>query len=132
MTNWINYPAVFSFDEDGVSVSFPDFKKCLTCGDDTEEATRNAKEALGLHLYGMEIDKEEFPKPSNIIDIATEQNEAVVIIEVYLPAFRDNINNKSVKTNVTLPKWLKDLAEANKVNFSKVLQDALKNYLGIK
>lgn len=32
---------------------------------------------------------------------------------------------------VTLPKWLNDIAEENKVNFSQVLQSSLKDILGL-
>jgi post-segregation antitoxin (ccd killing protein) len=36
-----------------------------------------------------------------------------------------------VKTNLTIPAWLKEMAEAQGVNYSKVLQTALMDYLGI-
>lgn len=37
-----------------------------------------------------------------------------------------------IKKTLTIPKWLNDLAERENVNFSRVLQNALKQYLGIK
>ena len=51
--DFYTFPAILSFDEDGISVEFPDLPGCLTCGDNTEEAINRAKEALGLHLYGV-------------------------------------------------------------------------------
>ena len=33
---------------------------------------------------------------------------------------------------LTIPKWLNDLAESRKVNFSQLLQSALKHYLGVE
>ena len=37
------YPAIFDFDEDGITVTFPDLPGCITCGDSQEEAFKNAK-----------------------------------------------------------------------------------------
>lgn len=50
------FPAIFSYDDDGVSVEFPDLPGCYTCADSTEEALEMAKDVLGLHIYGMEQD----------------------------------------------------------------------------
>lgn len=132
MSEWVNYPAIFTFDDDGISVHFPDVEGCFTCGGTVSEANKNAKEALGLHLYGMEKDQEIFPKGSGLQEIKTNDNQSIVIVEVYMPSYRDHINNKSVKKTLTLPKWLNDLAEENNVNFSRVLQEALKKYLGVE
>ena len=38
-------------------------------------------------------------------------------------------NNRSVNRTVTLPAWLNALALEHNVNFSQVLQEALKNLL---
>ena len=38
---------------------------------------------------------------------------------------------RTVRKNVTLPGYLNDLAEKSGVNFSRVLQDALKDLLGV-
>lgn len=46
--------------------------------------------------------------------------------------YRDAIENTLTKTTVTMPQWLKILAEKNKINFSQVLQAALKEKMNIK
>lgn len=38
---------------------------------------------------------------------------------------------KAVRKTLTIPKWLNDLAEENKLAFSKILQKALMDQLGI-
>jgi len=48
-----------------------------------------------------------------------------------MPIVRDEMENRAVKKTLTIPKWLNDIAEKNKVNFSQVLQSALKEYLGV-
>ena len=126
------YPAVFHYADDGISVEFPDLPGCLTCGDNTEEALSMAKEALELHLYGMERDNDEIPAPSDLTAIKLGSNEQIVLIDVFMPPVRDGQENKAVKKTLTIPKWLNDIAEKENVNFSQVLQVGLKQYLGIK
>ena len=43
-----------------------------------------------------------------------------------MPLVRMEMANKAVKKNLTIPKWLNELAEDNKVNFSQILQQGLK------
>lgn len=57
--------------------------------------------------------------------------KGVGLIEVWMPAFRESIESKAVKKTLTIPKWLNDLAEKENVNFSHLLQSAIKNHLGI-
>ena len=52
-----------------------------------------------------------------------------MLVEVFMPLVRDRINNKYVKKTLTIPYWLNAEAENQGVNFSGVLQDALKEYL---
>ena len=125
------YPAIFHYGEDGISVSFPDIPGCLTAGNTIEEALKNAKEALELNMYGLEEDQEDIPTPSDPKDIILVGNEALVLIEVWRIPVRDYMLNKSVKKTLTIPKWLNDLAEDNKINFSHILQKSLKEYLGV-
>ena len=40
-------------------------------------------------------------------------------------------DNERVKTNITLPAWLKRIAEEQKVNYSRLLETALMDYLQI-
>jgi predicted RNase H-like HicB family nuclease len=126
------YPAIFDYADDGISIEFPDLPGCLPCAQDTEEALKNAKEALSLHLYGMERDKDMIPEPTSVNKLKAKKNQVVVLVEVWMPTIRDAIENRAVKKTLTIPKWLNDLAEENRINFSHVLQDALKNQLGVK
>ncbi|RKD24544.1 pilus assembly protein HicB [Ammoniphilus oxalaticus] len=126
------YPAIFDYAEDGISIEFPDLPGCYTCGNTEEEALRMAKEAMALHLYGLEQDKDMIPQPSKVKSISVGHNQVVVLVEAWMPPFRHEIENKSVKKTLTIPKWLDNLAQENNVNFSYVLQDALKIYLGVR
>lgn len=126
-----SFVAVFSYDEDGISIDFPDLPGCCPCADTTEEALRNAKEALGLHLWGMEQDGECIPEPTAIFDLSLEKNQVPTLIEVFMPPVRERINSKFVKKTLSLPAWLSAKAEEDGVNCSKLFQKALMEYLGI-
>lgn len=124
------FPAFFYFDDDGISIEFPDLPGCLPCAQTSEEAFRNAKEALGLHLFGMEQDGDPIPEPTPVRELHPEDGAVIAMVEVFMPSVRDRINNKVVKKTLTLPAWLNREAEAANVNFSLVLQESLKKYLG--
>lgn len=79
------FPAILSFDDDGISVKFPDLPGCITCSETIEYAINNTKEVLGLHIYGLEKDNEFIPEATNINDLKLENNEMSVLIEVVMP-----------------------------------------------
>ncbi len=125
------YPAIFHFADDGISVEFPDLPGCFSYGNNELEAVSNAKEALELHIFGLEDDSESIPSPSHIRTITVDKNEIVVLIDIWMKPVRDYMQNKAIKKTLTIPKWLNDVAIENDVNFSQLLQTAIKNYLGI-
>lgn len=126
------YPAIFDYAEEGISISFPDLPGCFSCADSDEEALSMAKDALGLHLYSMEEDDDDIPNPTPINKIKLEENQVVVLIEVFMPSMRQAIENYSVKKTLSIPQWLNKLAIERNINFSQVLQVALKEQLGIQ
>lgn len=128
---YYSFPAYFYYNTDGISIEFPDLPGCLPCANTTEEAFRNAKEALGLHLFGMEQDNDPIPAPTPVAELHPDDSAVTVMIEIFMPAVRDRMNNKVVKKTLTIPAWLNRAAEAEGVNFSQILQDGLKNYLHI-
>ncbi|MEI5907072.1 type II toxin-antitoxin system HicB family antitoxin [Bacillus spongiae] len=126
------YPAIFDYAADGISVEFADLPGCLTFGKSDREAVEMAKEAMALHLYGMEQGNDPIPNATNIKDLNVEPNQTVVLIDVWMSPFRDEMNNKAVKKTLTIPKWLDDIAKEKNVNYSHVLKEALIEYLGVK
>ena len=126
------YPAIFDYAADGISVEFPDLPGCLPCAHTTEDAMKNAREAMALHLYGMEQDGDLIPDATPINKLRLGENQVIVLVEAWMPPFRDEMEQRAIKKTLTIPKWLDDLAQENHVNFSHLLQDALKQYLGVK
>ncbi|HHY48106.1 MAG TPA: type II toxin-antitoxin system HicB family antitoxin [Firmicutes bacterium] len=125
------YPAVFDYAGDGISIFFPDLPGCLPCARTTEEAIHNAKEAMALHLYNMEQDGDPIPEPTPVDKLKLKPNQIPFLVEVYMPMYREAIENNYVRKNVTLPAWLERMAAARGMNFSQILQSALKERLGI-
>ena len=100
------YPALFSYDEDGISIEFPDLPGCFSCADTDEEALYMAEDVLGLWMVELEEDNEEIPSPTNLKDIEVEDNQKTVLVSVWMPTVRKAINNKSIKKTLTIPQWL--------------------------
>ncbi|WP_231130563.1 type II toxin-antitoxin system HicB family antitoxin [Bacillus thuringiensis] len=48
------YPAILEKSSDGYGIYFPDLPGCVSHADTQEDALKEGREALGLHLYGME------------------------------------------------------------------------------
>lgn len=91
-----------------------------------------AEDVLCLILYKMEENNEDIPTPSNPKDIQVNDNSFVAIIRADTLEYRMFYDNKAVKKTLTIPQWLNTMAERKGVNFSNVLQTALKEKLGIQ
>ena len=132
MRNTYIYPAILNYTENGISIEFPDLPGCLPCANTSEEAAKNAKEAMGLHLWGMEKDNDPIPEPTDITDLKYSNGEIPLLVEVFMPPIRDRINNKFVKKTLSIPQWLNVEAEHAGVNFSQILQNGLRDYLHLQ
>lgn len=125
------YPAIFHPEEIGYSVFVPDIEGCFSQGDDLAEAMEMTRDAIGLCLEEADAQNHEFPQPSNPAEVQCEANEFVALIEFNMIEYLKKHDTKSVKKTLTIPSWLNHMAEEQHINFSSVLQSALKNQLGI-
>ena len=125
------FPAVFDYHDDKIAIHFPNLDGCISSGDTEQDAFDMANEALTLHLWGMEQDRDPIPEPSLIKDLQLDENQRAVLIKVFMPPFRAKQENKLVKKTLTIPEYLNILGEHNGVNFSQLLQKALKEHLNI-
>ena len=124
------YPAVFTPEANGqFAIHFPDIENCFTCGDDLGDGISMAEDVLSLMLTHLEDKGSEIPAASAINDLDTEDGTFATYISCDTTAYRRLMNNASVKKNLTIPSWLNDSAIAAGLNFSQVLQDALKAQL---
>ncbi len=125
------YPALFHKEDDGgFWVSFPDIPECLTQGTDMSQAYEMAVDALGLALADR-IKENNVPVPTSIDFLVIAENSYPVIIEFDLLEYKKKHSSRAVKKTLTIPEWLNDEAIKKNINFSAVLQEALKAQLGI-
>lgn len=119
------YPALFMTTDEGIKVIFPDLDCSLTDKDE-KSALRAAQMKMGRHLFELEQTHEEIPAPTSIFDVEATEGEKTCMIDIYMPAIRMAEINRAVNRMVTLPAWLNAAALARNINFSHVLQEALK------
>lgn len=133
------YPAVLGYDgpTQQYYVLWPDLPGCTTTGATEDEALEHAREAMSLHLWGMEVDGDEIPAPTPLhrLDLGeyVEEGEKIVavLIEVWMPSFRERMETKAVNRTVTLPGWLDSQAKRAALNYSQILQDGIMERLKI-
>ena len=126
----ITFLAVLEKSKTGFGVYFPDVPGCVSCGDNFDHAMQMAEEVLGLHIYGMEKDDDPLPKRTdNIPKLAS--GDIVVAVTVFPLLVKDEIENRRKKTSVTIPRWLKTAAEEKGINYSRLLEAAIKETLGV-
>ncbi|MBD5137641.1 MAG: HicB family protein [Lachnospiraceae bacterium] len=138
------YPACFFKEKNGYSVIFPDLNWLATCGETLNEALAMAIDCLAGYLYTNEKDGEIIPAPSAINDIdptavagelgldSSIEEMFVNMVSVDVAEYAKLHFEKSVKKTLTIPAWLNSIASEQNINFSQVLQDALKVKLNIK
>lgn len=126
------YPAVFTEEETGYSISFPDIENCFTSAETLGEGLKMANDVLCLMLYEMEEAGEEVPAPSSIHQITVAGNEFVNFIACDTVEYRKFFDNRAVKKTLSIPAWLNSMAERAGINFSGVLQEALKQQLNVQ
>ena len=131
------YPAFFYKEKDGgYSVIFPELG-ISTCGDDLNAAANMAVDCLAGFLYDLKLEKKTYPVAPDISaldpDKEYDEYESVFVnmVTVDVDEYARKHFEKSVKKTLSIPQWLNDMAVEKGINFSQVLQQALKEQLGI-
>jgi len=125
------YPAIFTPLEDGqYDVYVPDLPYVRTCGKDLAEAIEMAEDATSHWLWDAENKKEDIPKPSKTLE--HEAPQFINLVKADTGKFQRIMDRRAVKKTLTIPAWLNEEAENAHVNFSGILQSALKEHLHIQ
>lgn len=125
------YPALYTKEDCGYSVEFPDLE-IATSGETLEEAVAMAKDALCLALYSLEEDKRDIPAPRDICDLTCGDGQFTSLVDCDTLEYRRYFDAKAVKKTLSIPAWLNTMAEREDINFSAVLQNALKEELRLR
>lgn len=113
--------------EGGYWVDIPDLK-INTQGETIPECIDMARDAIGLMGIDLQDSGQTVPAPS-VLSPACAAGDIVTLVDIDFDAYRRANDLRSVRKNVTLPSWLNFEAEKAGINFSAVLQAALKNEL---
>ena len=124
------YPIVITKENDGFFyVEIPDFD-IATQGEDIADAMEMARDAIGLMGIDLMDDGKELPKP-NTAKFKETENDITTLVDVDFAEYRRKVDNKAVKKNCTIPYWMSVEADKIGINYSKILQDAIANILGV-
>ncbi|QWU14201.1 HicB_like antitoxin of toxin-antitoxin system [Paenibacillus sophorae] len=118
------YVAVLDFNNDHIQISFPDLEEALTQADTLEEAFRRANEVLKLTVQSRLEDGELIPGPTPIEQIKLAMKQFTTIASCTI-----STKIKYVKKTLTIPEDLNEVAERRGINFSQVLQNAIREKL---
>ncbi|WP_295618295.1 type II toxin-antitoxin system HicB family antitoxin [uncultured Intestinimonas sp.] len=125
------YPVILHPElEGGFSVSVPDLN-IGTQGETIAECIDMARDAIGLWGICEQDEGRVIPEPSGLMP-EHEEGELVTLVDIDFDAYRRAHDMRTIRKNVTIPSYLNDLAERAGVNFSQVLQDGLKQRLGVQ
>lgn len=134
------YPVIFTRTEDKkdtILIEVPDLE-ILTEGFGIADAIEMARDAIGISGITLEDMGRPVPFPSEMKEIdfaklnfASPGKSFLSLVDVDFAKYRKKIDNKMVRKNVTIPNWLNKAVEKEKINVSKVLQEALMEKIGM-
>lgn len=124
------YPAIFTpVKEGGYAVYIPDFD-INTQGDDLAHAIEMARDAIGL--MGIDMEDEHKPVPTPAAAATPRQPEDIVsLVDIDFAAYRRENETRAVRKNVSLPAWMANKADQEGLNCSQLLQEAIRQKLGL-
>lgn len=140
------YPACFYEDGTGYSVFIPDLPGANTCGSSIEDAMEMAIDCMAGWIFTERLEGHQIPEPSPLedIDFEGEWNKLwepgeehpephgfKTMVAVDVDEYATLHFCTPVKKTLSIPRWLNDAAKAAGINFSQLLQKALKEELGI-
>ncbi len=128
----LTYPAIFTpcpEQANTYTVTIPDLPGCVTEGSTLAEAILMAEDAASGWVLDELEDGRPAPASSPISMVRPTPGSFVSILVLDIDAYAEKYGSKAVRKNLTIPSWLNTQAENVGLNFSAVLQDALKDRL---
>lgn len=124
------YYSILTPAENGYVVYVPDLD-INTEGESIEDAIAMTEDAIGLWGITTQDMGKEIPAPSKKT-YSIKAGEVASYVLVDFDAYRRANDFRTVRKNVTIPSYLNDLAEKAQINFSQLLQEALRGKLGVE
>ena len=123
------YPVIFIKTKKEVLVEVPDFD-AQTFGKDMKEALYMARDIIGLMGSEYILEKKKIPAPSDIDKVKVkafkkEGKATKMLVDVDIENYALRENNKTIRRNISIPKWLDAKVKDMKINVSKLLTEVL-------
>ena len=119
-----SFVAVLDFTGKQIAISFPDLEEALSQSDTIEQAVRRANEVLKLTIESRIADNEDIPPATPLDKVELLDGQRTIVATCSL-----NEKIKYDKKTLTIPHDLNVAAEAAGLNFSQILQNALREKL---
>lgn len=125
--NILVYPVILSKNDDGYFVTVPDFT-VNTEGNDVADAIAMARDTIGLNVLQLEDEGKAAPEPYSR-SYQFQDDDILTLVDVDMADYKKKRDNRTVRKNCTIPYCLNADAEKAGINFSQLLQEALKQKL---
>lgn len=124
------YKIILTKDTNVYLVTVPDFN-CNTQGKDIGDALFMARDVIGSMGISLEDMCKSIPEPDTVTFTA-KADEIVTYVDVDFTEYRKKVDNKKIKKTLSIPSWLNEKAEAENINFSRVLEEGLRKVLNVE
>lgn len=124
------YPIILTDCGQWICVSVPDLA-INTQGKDIADAIEMAEDAIGAWGITAQDMGQTIPEPSKTLP-PCEPGSQMAFALVDFEAYRRANDQRMVRKNVTIQNYLNELAEKAGINFSQVLQEGLRERLGVQ
>lgn len=132
------YPVLIAKQQNDYLVYVPDME-LYTEGKSPADAIAMARDAIGLKGIDLEDEHIAFPAPSTYEESQQKAKEEAddfdyssgicTLVDVDFTEYRKKLNHLSIKKNCTIPYWLSVEADKAGLNYSRLLQDAIRREL---
>lgn len=123
------YPIIIEYSPDDTNypylVTIPDLDNVMTEGRTIEDAMAMAEECIGNWSFSHEVPESNYSLPF------PGENETVTLVKVNISEFQRTHDEQNAYQTVTIPLYLYDLVQEQRVSISDVLTDALREKFSI-
>lgn len=120
------YPAIFHPNNDGsYTVTFPDLPGCITEGKSLDNALYMAQNVLGSWLSVAKEVGTPIAPAGRVNDLTLNADEFASLV------MTDLKDDRAVRRTVSIPQWMDDMVSEAGLSLSRILQDALRDRLGL-
>lgn len=123
------YLVIFKEEKGHYTARIPDFDIEVK-GDNLAETIMVARSAIAKKLFSN--GRYELYSTNKRMKCECAEDEFVAIIDIDLVKYRRKYDNRRIRKNLTIPNWLNEEAEKQDVNFSRVLEEAIKRKLNYR